>query len=113
MALTQEQKELFIKKTGVTEIPNGELQTSGGKFDNLNEQILEAVSEGNLPAGTKLVGLVDRVIIEVSEEGVGHRDFLGVLSGTADDTLGLIDNNGVAWYTKEQKEGIKKLIALA
>lgn len=113
MALTQEQKDQFLAETGMDSVPNGDLIVEGDRFNQLQEELKEAISEGNLPSDVKLIGLVDRVILEVTPIGMVHRDFLAVLTtGDAEKSLGLLDTKGVNWYTKEQADGIRKLVSL-
>lgn len=112
MNFTQEQIEHFKKKSGMDHVPNGELVTSGYKFDAVKNSIAQGVEAGAFAEGSKLLGLADMVITEIRNDGVSNLDFIAVVSEPSGGVY-LVDPQGVSRYTKEQVDSLRSLLAVA
>lgn len=112
MKFTEKQVNDFKTRTGLDVIPNGELITSGEKFDAVNEGVSRGISQGHFPKGSKLLGLADMVITDIREDRASNLDFLAVVSGVEGDVY-FVDPQGVSRYTKEQVVSLRALLALA
>lgn len=116
MSLTTEDKAFIASRLDITvdEIPSGQAITSGEGFENFADQTKNAVVDGHLESGITPVGIVDRDVHSFDHEtgNIKTVDFTGVIVNEK-GWVGLIDGNGLSWFTPNQFNSLKALIALA
>lgn len=111
--ISAELAEKIRKDKDIQNLPNGELHTSGDGFEQLQEAVESAIEMGAIDDSCKLVALVDRAVTGYTPEDktIEALDYVGVVSSD-DGSVGLLSAKGFAWYTKEQKDSLKKALAL-